>query len=326
MKSGSEAGSEGLTRPPSAVLLMAHGGPSCLEEVPTFLKMMSGRDPSEEAVLRATERYRRIGGGSPAPGLARSIAAKLERACGLPVYMGMLHCPPLIEEVVPQMVADKVSKVLAICLVPHFSRLGVGKYQSRATAALSSQMVEIDCIDSWHTETGYVDALADSLRAARAALSPVRSDSTHGLQLPHVIFTAHSLPKVAVIAGDPYESQLLETAGLVAARLGLESGGWTLAYQSAVGRRDRWLGPSVEEALESLASQGVRQVIVCPFGFVLDQVEILYDIDVLLQGLAQGLGVELVRTATMNDGAPLVEVLAGLAREWSAVSGGNGLA
>jgi ferrochelatase len=305
---------------------MAHGGPSCLEEVPAFLKTMSGRDPSEETVLRVTERYRRIGGGSPALGLARSIAAKLEGACGLPVYVGMLHWHPQIEEVVRQMAAEEISRVLAICLVPHFSWPGVGKYQSRATAAFGSVKIAADYIDSWYAETGYVNAIVDAVRAARAASSPVRSGSTNRLQPPHVMFTAHSLPKAAVAAGDPYESQVLATANLVAARLGLESGGWTLAYQGAVGPRDRWLGPSMEEALESLASQGVRQVVVCPFGFVLDQVEILYDIDVLLQSLAQRLGVELVRTATLNDGAPLVELLAGLAKKWDAVFGGNGLA
>lgn len=311
---------ECLERPSSAVLLLAHGGPSRLEDIPLFLKTLSGRDPTEETVQRVTERYRHLGGGSPAPGFVLSIAGKLEQSCGLPVYPGQLHWHPLIEDVVPRMAAEQVLKALAVCLVPHFSPAGVGRYQRRALAACRAAGIALDLVDSWHMEPAYVDAIVESVARACATLSSPESESVSVLGTAHVVFTAHSLPVAATGAGDPYQSQLRETAVLVAERTGLDQDGWTLAFQGAVGHTERWLGPAVEDVLASLSSRGVRRVVLCPFGFVLDQVEILYDIDVALRGRARELGMELVRTPTLNDSAPLVEVLAGLVEGWEAAA------
>jgi ferrochelatase len=169
-------------------------------------------------------------------------------------------------------------------------------------------------------EPAYVDAIVESVARACATLSSPESESVSVLGTAHVVFTAHSLPVAATGAGDPYQSQLRETAVLVAERTGLDQDGWTLAFQGAVGHTERWLGPAVEDVLASLSSRGVRRVVLCPFGFVLDQVEILYDIDVALRGRARELGMELVRTPTLNDSAPLVEVLAGLVEGWEAAA------
>ena len=63
-----------------------------------------------------------------------------------------------------------------------------------------------------------------------------------------VIFTAHSLPASILAEGDPYDSQLEETARLVAARLGLPDDRWTFCYQSAAQTGVPWLGPQIEDA------------------------------------------------------------------------------
>ena len=119
-----------------AILLLAHGGPSSLEDVPAFLEQVRGGRPcSEELVDEVREKYRFIGGASPLPDITRRTASKLENACGLPVYVGMLHWHPLLEDAVPQMVLDGVSRALVICLVPHFSECSVGRYRRRTASA-----------------------------------------------------------------------------------------------------------------------------------------------------------------------------------------------
>ena len=280
---------------------------------------MRGRPPSAEAVERVAERYRRIGGGSPAPEFARSIARKLECACGHPVYAAMLYWHPLVEEVVSQMAADGISQALVVCLVPHFSHAGVGKYQRRTVAAAESAGLAADLIDSWHASAGYINALAGSIVSAE-------SSRGGGPRPAHVIFTAHSLPKAVMEPDDPYEGQLLETSALVAGRLGLRREEWTLAFQSAVGPRGQWLGPAVQDVVASLASGGTHRVIICPIGFVLDQVETLYDLDVALKEEAEGLGVDLVRVTALNDSDELVGTLARLVRAWAAGAPGGGRA
>ena len=68
-------GSENQTLDPASfgVLLLAHGGPSTPEDIPSFLELMRGRAPSAERVQKVTERYRLIGGSSPAPEFAASV-------------------------------------------------------------------------------------------------------------------------------------------------------------------------------------------------------------------------------------------------------------
>lgn len=54
----------------------------------------------------------------------------------------------------------------------------------------------------------------------------------------------------------------------------------------------------------------------CPFGFVADQMEILYDLDVSTKQKAKDLGVALARTPLLNDGPALIESLALLVEQW----------
>jgi ferrochelatase len=295
------------------ILLLAHGGPSSLEDVPAFLERVRGGRPYPERLLNEVrEKYRFIGGASPLPDITRSVADKLAKACGFPVYVGMLHWHPLLEDVIPHMVLEGVSRALVICLVPHFSECGVGRYGARTALAANDRGLAFDFVDSWHTAQPYTEGLADSIVASWRELGCKPGDETY------VIFSAHSLPKAALPAGDPYEEQLRDTADRVARKLGLPPEGWTVAYQSASGPGADWLGPSVDELLVELSERGIRQAVLCPFGFLADQVEVLYDLDVVMRQKAGGLGIALARTPLLNDGSALVDSLAQLVERWKA--------
>jgi ferrochelatase len=295
------------------VLLLAHGGPSSLEDLPAFLEQVRGGRPcSEEMIDEVRERYRFIGGASPLPDITRRAAGKLEEACGLRTYFGMLHWHPLLEDTIFQMVLDGVSDALMICLVPHFSECSVERYQRRTVSAANGRGVAFTLIDSWHTLPPYIEGLADSITASWEELGCEPGVHTH------VIFSAHSLPKAAFAPSDPYEPQLRETATLVAGRLGLSQDGWSLAYQSVSGRAQDWLGPSVDEIILGLSERGVSHVVLCPFGFVADQVEILYDLDVVTKQKARDLGIAVARTPLLNDGPALIDSLDLLVERWKA--------
>jgi len=49
---------------------------------------------------------------------------------------------------------------------------------------------------------------------------------------------------------------------------------------------------------------------VCPIGFVADHLEVLYDLDVDLAGVAAACGLAYARTASLNDDPVFVRVLA----------------
>ena len=155
---------------------------------------------------------------------------------------------------------------------------------------------------SFHDEPLLVEAFAEKLEPLAAGKK--------------VLFTAHSLPEKALgpkgHPGDPYDHETRATAAAVAARLGLAD--WDFAYQSQGLTDDRWLGPTVESCLDRYAAGGIREVVVCPIGFVCDHVETLYDVDVVFRGYAAARGISLVRPEALNGSPKFTAALAEVAK------------
>jgi ferrochelatase len=148
----------------------------------------------------------------------------------------------------------------------------------------------LDFVESWHELDGYLDAVANDVRAVRATFAKPEDVVA--------VFTAHSLPARILNAGDPYQDQLLRTSELVAGRAGIEQ--WRFSYQSQGHTGEPWLGPDLVETLEELAAQGHRAILVASVGFIADHLEIFYDIDIEAKERAVALGIELRRTPMLN--------------------------
>jgi ferrochelatase len=131
------------------------------------------------------------------------------------------------------------------------------------------------------------------------------------------VFTAHSLPARILENGDPYRDQLLETAQLVAERAALRK--WSFSFQSESKTGEPWLGPDILDHLEELQAGGVRNVLVCPVGFVADHLEIRWDLDREAAGKARELGMGFARIEMPNADPAFVATLAGLVRRALAV-------
>ena len=280
-----------------AVVLMAYGSPSDLDDIRAYLEdIRGGRPVSDEAVEELTERYRRIGGRSPLDDVTEATRAALERELGLPVYAGMKHWSPRIAEAAERALAGGADTVVGLVLAPHYSTLSIDGYRERLEQGLSSR-AKLLFIESWHDHGPYLDVLADRVRGTDA----------------HVIFTAHSLPARILDQGDPYKEQLLETSRLVAERASLES--WSFAFQSASATGEPWLGPDILDELVALHARAVERVLACPIGFVSDHLEILWDLDVEGRERAAELGLDFDRIESLNDDPELVRGLAELVRE-----------
>jgi ferrochelatase len=127
-----------------------------------------------------------------------------------------------------------------------------------------------------------------------------------------VIFSAHSLPRRILEAGDPYPDQLTATAAAVATRARLAR--WRIGWQSA-GRTDEpWLGPDILDVIRDLAAAGATGIVVCPCGFVADHLEVLYDIDIEARSVAAEAGIPLVRTRSPNDDPEFLDALGSIVR------------
>jgi protoporphyrin/coproporphyrin ferrochelatase len=281
-----------------AVVLMAYGSPERLVDVPAYYADIRGGRPIRPELLDdLVERYRRldIESGSPLNAVTEETRAALQDELAIPVFTGMKHWTPRIAEAAEAALAAGARTVVGLVLAPHYSRLSIAGYRAQLEEALAGR-AELEFVESWHDDDGLVDFLAARVRGTDA----------------HVVFTAHSLPARILDDGDPYQEQLLETARLVADRAGLAD--WSFSYQSESATGEPWLGPDILDHLDDLHSRGVRDVLVCPIGFVSDHLEIRWDIDTEAREKARELGMGLARIEMPNADPAFVRVLAGLVR------------
>jgi ferrochelatase len=298
------------------VLVMAYGGPASLEEIPGYLADIRHGRPTPRVVLdEITENYRAIGGSSPLlEGSRRQVdALAAELGEQYRCYLGMRHWSPWIEEVVGAMVEDGVTRAVSLVLAPHFSALSVARYQQKVADGLDLYRgkIHFEHVASYHDAPGVIAAFAARIEEGLSRWPESERDRVH------VVFSAHSLPERVLASGDPYGEQCLETARLVAERVGLPADAWSWSYQSAGRTPEPWAGPDIGEHLAALAAEGVRDVISVPVGFVSDHVELLFDIDRRAAGVAANLGLRLERPPALNDDPVFISALAEIVR-WRA--------
>jgi ferrochelatase len=291
----------------TTVLLLAHGSPDSVEEIPEFLLQVTrGRPVPAEVVEEVKHRYGLIG-RSPLTELTIRQGKLLAAELGLPVYVGMRNWKPFIADVVRTMAGDGIELAVVICLAPQYSRTSVGLYRS-ALGAASELPFSVDFVESWHAHPLLIKAFAEKLKAG---LTTALQESTQKIA---VIFTAHSVPQRTIADGDPYERQAEETAALVATGASLARDDWRFAFQSQGMSGGPWLGPTVEETIRTLKAQGYGGILVQPIGFLCDHVEVLFDIDIAFKKFAEAEGMQLWRAESLNDSRLLTAALADVAR------------
>lgn len=289
------------------VLLLAHGAPDKLDDIPEFLLNVRGGRPLPDPVVKEiAHRYSLIGGGSP---LLRLTTLQAEALAGLiahPVYVGMRNWKPFIPEAVKRLCDEGVERIVAVCLAPQNSGTSIGLYRKYLMDAVATVHpgLAVDFVESWHDHPGLIEAFRE-----RAAAAMELAERETGGPVP-VVFTAHSVPERTIAGGDPYQQQVLEAAALVANALGLEK--YRVAFQSQGMTAEKWIGPTVESEIDALAEAGGKEVLLLPVGFVCDHVEILYDIDVLFHDYGKAKGVNVRRSESLNGSPRFAAALADL--------------
>jgi len=236
-----------------AVLLLAHGTPETVEQIPEYLRnVVSGR-PLPQAVIEEIQHRYSLIGKSPLTEItleqARLVEADLAEAelsgtgeanstphpsdkdkdvarVGHPavrVYVGMRNWRPYIPDVVRQMRADGVEEAAVICMAPQNSRTSVGLYRRAVEAEAGG--LRIDFTPGWARHPLLAEAFAEKLRPVLTRLS-----AETGEPVP-VLFTAHSVPcrTIQTPSGnegptrlwpgegaDPYAEEAKHTAAMVA--------------------------------------------------------------------------------------------------------------
>jgi protoporphyrin/coproporphyrin ferrochelatase len=317
----------------TAILLLAHGTPETLDDIPAYLRnVVSGRPMPDHVVEEIRHRYALIG-KSPLTEITMLQGQRLAEKIGLPVYVGMRNWRPYIADVVRQMRADGITSAAAICLAPQNSRTSVGLYR-RAAFAEAGDAIQIEFVEGWAEHPLLAKAFAEKLIPLRKKLI-----EETGAEVP-VLFTAHSVPCRTIqtpaaaspaatpaerekifwpvadpAIPDPYPVDAKNTARLVAEQAAVDESHWFFAFQSQGQSGGPWIGPTVENTLTATSQQGHKAVIIQTIGFLCDHVEILYDIDIAFREFANRLGMRFERTESLNGSPILTEALADLSHQ-----------
>jgi ferrochelatase len=281
------------------VALLAFGGPGSTQQIPDFLQRMTGRPANPETLKVVEARYEIIGGASPLPDItarqALALQARLVQELPFPIRVrrGFLYTEPTVADCLAELDGHEV---VALPLSPFSSRLTSDKYREALDAAGGEK---VPLLEGWYASRGFVRAIS---RRAAAALDGCDVNEWA------VLFTAHNVPLETIMEGDPYVEQLQQTISqLVPA---LVPGDWRFAFQSKGRGGGEWLEPEVDDMVRTLAEEGWKKVLVVPVGFVSDNVETLYDLDIVLRQQIEGLGMEYRRSAAPNDSPSFIETLA----------------
>ncbi len=312
------------------VLLMYYGTPYREEEIaPYYTDIRHGHPPPKPLLDELTARYQKIG-KSPLNEITFALAGRIEAVlrlraprfplglkapppprseAGLPrVFVGAKHARPSIKEAVAAMAEAGVARAVGLVAAPHYSARSIAEYEARVREALAAlgEPFAFKMVPSYAEHPAYVRAQAERVLEGLWRLKdPGRAA---------VLFTAHSVPlRSAEADGGVYPRQLEATARLIARRLGLSR--WRLAYQSAGRTEEAWLGPDLNEVIESLAEAGATEVLVAAIGFPADHLEVFYDLDEEAAATAKAAGIRLVRAPSLNARPDYAEALAGIAEE-----------
>lgn len=276
-----------------AILLSSFGGPEGHDDVIPFLRnVTAGRGIPDERLEEVAHHYRHFGGVSPINEQNRRLKAALEaelasRGVALPVYWGNRNWAPFLVDAVAEAHANGDDRLLGLVTSAYTSYSGVGQYREDFEKALAenglTEVMTIDRIREYFDHPGFVAPLIEGVRAALAELA---AEGVDGDQV-HLLFSTHSIPTAAAQASGPqfgeggaYVAQHIATANAIVEQAA-PGAAWSLVYQSRSGDpRTPWLEPDINEAIDELAVAGrIRAVVIVPFGFVSDHMEVLWDLD-----------------------------------------------
>ena len=290
-----------------ALLVVSFGGPEGMGDVIPFLEnVLRGRNVPRERMLQVAHHYERFGGVSPINQQNRNLIAALEKeleANGprLPIYWGNRNWHPLLPDTLRQMSADGIRNALAFVTSAYSSYSSCRQYLqniSDAQAQVGPEAPRVEKLRVFYNHPLFIEANVDHIRTA---LDQLDSNDMH------VVFTAHSIPE-SMAANCDYARQLTETGGLIARALNVDN--WQLVYQSRSGSpMQPWLGPDVSDHLRALRTEGVRNVVVAPIGFVSDHMEVVYDLDVEARKVADEIGLNMVRAAPAGTHPSFVRMI-----------------
>lgn len=223
--------------------------------------------------------------GSPLIVITEQFKKEVEQLVDMPVAIAMRYGNPTPEKAIAGLLS-KNKNIKQLYVAPLYPHYAMSSYETAIKHVLNQikDKFAVKVLKPFYNQSNYIDVLAESIRPH------VRGHilfSYHGLPVRHLkksdctgahCYSSADCCNIPSKAWETcYKHQVTETSKLVAEKLGLKDGEWSISFQSRLGR-DEWIKPFTAEVLETYPSQGIKDlVIVCP-AFVADCLETLEEI------------------------------------------------
>ncbi len=295
------------------VILANLGAPANLNEVQPFLKNLFndpdifnfpfgriGREAFSSIIakLRAPKSrkyYAAIGGGSPLHKNTVEQADKLKQSLAsegdFDVKVAQRYWYPYLSDVATDLRLEGVENIILLPLYPHYSTTTTLSIENEWQRVVPD-LVNTTVIERFYNNEYYIKACINQIRAK------LKKFDTN----PHILFSAHSIPKKRIDEGDPYEKEINHNMELMMQHLGKDYS-FSLSYQSKVGPV-KWLSPSVEEEVDRLVAEGICHLLVFPISFVSEHLETLYELDIRKKEYALSKGIKVYERANTVQTQP----------------------
>ena len=211
------------------------------------------------------------GGASPLLAITRRQGVALQAALGsaTPVGVAMRYGNPSVASTLRAMRDAGVRRFVVLPLYPQYS----GSTSASTMDAVWAEVQAWTFMPDVHARLSYADHPAYIEALARSVEVHWRDSGRQA----HLLMSFHGIPRRYFLAGDPYPCHCHRTARLLAGRLGLLEGAWSLSFQSQFGR-EPWLTPATDKHVQRLVARGVKSLdVICP-GFAADCLETLEEV------------------------------------------------
>ena len=242
---------------------------------------------------KSAEAYRTIWTekGSPLVQITRELRDALHAIVDEPVAIAMRYGNPGMKEAYDKLASENpgLEEVVLLPLYPHYAMSSYETAVEHAKEVYKQQgyKFKIVSVPPFYNDPNYINALAESIRPY------MKGDGSH------LLFSYHSIPERHLHKSDPtgnhclkagnccevsspahatcYRHQCFMTTQLVAEKLGLAKGSYSVSFQSKLGRAE-WLKPATTAMMQELPGKGIKDLVVVSPAFVSDCLETLEEV------------------------------------------------
>ena len=243
---------------------------------------------------KSAEAYQKIWTTRGSPLLTNSedlvVAVRERLGTSWAVELGMRYQNPSLAAAMEKLRAAGADRIVVFPLYPQYSASSTGSSVEEIFRLASQPWVTptLSFVEPFFDDPGFIEAFAVQ---GQPILTAERPD--------HVLFSFHGLPERHMRKADAtgghclagadccarmvtanrhcYRAQCFATARALAKRLSLPDGGWSISFQSRLGRTP-WIEPHTDVVLTKLAQGGTKRIVVFSPAFVADCLETLEEI------------------------------------------------